>query len=132
MYLNQSLIGEVADAQHADRLREANAARRSRKMRAAHPSRHLRHAFDSIRGRAGLPASAHREAYPIGEVETTIARCMRETPPAQESPVDLDEVLIQQLLTGYSRPAPDSPPGTSYQAEWIPELQSNPYLRDAA
>lgn len=132
MYLNQALIGEVADAQHADRLREASAARRSRKMRAGHPSRHPRHAFDNIRGWVGLPAGAHRQDYPIQEVETIIACCMCETPPASQSPAELDEALVQQLLTGYSRPAPDSPPGTSYQAEWIPELQSNPYLRDAA
>jgi hypothetical protein len=133
MYLNQSLMtGEVADAQHVDRLHEASAARRSRMMRAGHRSRHLRHVLDSIRGWTGLSAGAHRQEGPIGEVETTIARCMREAPPAQESLADLDEALVQQLLTGYFRPAPDSPSGTSCQAEWIPDLQSNPYLRDAA
>lgn len=133
MYLNQSLMtGEVADAQHADRLHEASAARRSRTMRAHHPSRHLRHVFDSIRGWTGLAVDPHRHAGPIGEVETTITRCIREAPPAPESLADLDEALIQQLLTGYLRTAPDSPAGTSCQAEWIPDLQSNPYLRDAA
>ena len=133
MYLNQSLMtGEVADAQHADRLHEASAARRSRKLRANHPSRHLRHLFDSIQSWTGLSTGADRQERAAGEVEASIARCMREAPPAHESLADLDEALVQQLLTGYLRPAPDSPPGTSYQAEWIPDLPSNPYLRDAA
>jgi len=133
MYLNQSLMtGEVADAQHADRLHEASAARRSRQMRANHPSRHLRHVFDSIRGWTGLSNGADRQERAIGEVEASIVRCMHEGPPAPESLADLDEALVQQLLTGYLRPAPDSPPGTSYQSEWIPDLPSNPYLRDAA
>jgi hypothetical protein len=133
MYLNQSLMtGEVARAQQADRLDDACTARQARKLRASHPARHLRHTFANIRVWAGLSGDSHRQEGPIGEVETTIARCMREAPPAQESLADLDEALVQQLLTGYFRPAPDSPSGTSYQAEWIPDLQSNPYLRDAA
>src|SRR5690242_12600113 len=130
MYLNQSLMtGEVADAQHADRLHEASAARRARKLRAVHPTGHLRHVVDSILGWAGLSPVAQRREYPIEEAERIIARCMSEAPPAQESLADLDEALVQQLLTGHLRPAPDSPPGTSYQAEWIPDLPSNPYLR---
>ena len=133
MYLNQSLMtGEVARAQQADRLDEARTARQARKLRPGHPAPHLRHAFASIRGWTRLPADLHPQEGLIGEVETTIARCMREAPPAPESLADLDEALVQQLLTGYFRPAPDSPPGTSYQAEWIPDLPSNPYLRDAA
>ena len=133
MYLNQSLMtGEVAATQHADRLREASAARRARTLRGTHPSHHLRHAFAGIRAWTNASTGAPRQKYPIQEVETTIARCIHEAPPAPESLIDLDEVLVQQLLSGYLRSAPDSPPGTSAQAEWIPDLQHNPHLRDAA
>jgi hypothetical protein len=132
MYLNQSLIGEVAGAQHADRLREASAARRARQMRPARPAGHLRHAFAALQEWAGRSVDEPRHAYPIREVETTVARCLRETPPAPESPADLDEALVQQLLAGYAHPVSEPPPGTSYQAEWLPDHQSNPYLRDAA
>ena len=132
MYLNQSLIGEVAGAQHADRFREASAARRARKLREGHASRHLQHVIAGIRGRTGLSTGAQQQPYFMEEVETTIARCMRDTPPAPESLTDLDEALVQQLLAGYAHPAAEPPPGTSYQAEWLPDRQSNPYLRDAA
>ena len=133
MYLNQSLMtGEVADAQHTDRLHEASAARRSRKLRASHPSRRLRHVLNGIRSWTGLSIGVDRQERAAGQVEAAIVRCMHEGPLAAESLTDLDEALVQQLLTGYLRPAPDSPAGTSYQSEWIPDLQRNPYLRDAA
>jgi hypothetical protein len=131
MYLNQSLIGEVAGAQQADRLREASVARRARKLRRDHASGPLQQVIAGIRGWAGFAPPAPQPSF-MEEVETIIARCTRETPPAAESPADLDEVLVPQLLIGYTHPATEPPPGTSYQAEWIPDHPSNPYLRDAA
>jgi hypothetical protein len=67
------------------------------------------------------------------EVETTIARCMRDTSPAPESLTDLDEALVQQLLAGYAHPAAEPPPAGARLPDHRPErLAGEGYANAAA